>query len=121
VRRRVEGLLENLRQTGDPGLRQALRLVEVLEQIRSAEAQEALRELASGAVSSRVRQEAQESLGRLTKRSEQGRWVMPWWAWVLLAGLCCLPGVYAAYWPVPLLALRVLCRPWALWSGIRHR
>jgi roadblock/LC7 domain-containing protein len=112
VRQRVEGLLEKLREPGDPakdpGLRQALRLVEVLEHIGNAGAEEALEELAGKATSSRVRQEAQASLDRLAKRAGKDRMGggMPWWAWGLL--------------PV-LLAVLATCRPQTVWSQIRHR
>jgi WD40 repeat protein len=77
VRQRVEGLLEKVREPGDlatdPGLWQALRLVEVLEHISNAGAEEALNELAGRSTFSRVRQEARASLERLAKRAEKAR------------------------------------------------
>ncbi len=77
MRRRIESLLENLRQPDDPAkqpaLRQTLRLVEVLEQIAGAGAKEALEELAARAASRWVRQEARASLDRLARRAQQGR------------------------------------------------
>jgi hypothetical protein len=75
VRLRVEGLLRKAQEAGglnaNPALRRGLRLVEVLEQMGSAEAKDALGQLVERASLIRLRQEAHEALVRLGKRPVQ--------------------------------------------------
>jgi hypothetical protein len=67
VRQRIERLLELLRApVTNPDRLQALRAVEVLERVDTAEAREQLRELAGGAPESWVTQAAQAALQRLS-------------------------------------------------------
>jgi RNA polymerase sigma factor (sigma-70 family) len=68
-RRRVEGLLAVLesRPLSAEGLR-AVRAVQTLERIGSAEARKLLEELSQGAASARLTRDAQEALARLKKR-----------------------------------------------------
>ena len=69
VRRRLERLLQVLEGVVASGERlQAVRAVEVLEQIGTAEAKQLLQSLASGAPGARLTQEAKASLERLAKR-----------------------------------------------------
>jgi len=68
VARRVHQLLEKRDLARSPERLRALRAVEVLEQIGTAEAAEALRKLADGAPEVRLTQEARGALGRLARR-----------------------------------------------------
>jgi RNA polymerase sigma factor (sigma-70 family) len=65
VRRRVEGLLENLRAGPGPELLRALRGVEVLERAGTPAARRALAELARGVPEARLTREAKAALARL--------------------------------------------------------
>jgi hypothetical protein len=72
VRRRLQRLLERLKGPTPPGPRlQALRAVEVLEQIGTPEACQALRRLATGAADARESYEAGEALERLAHRQKK--------------------------------------------------
>jgi len=64
VRRRVKAILENLDPARSPSRMQALRAVEVLENIPTAEAQYALTVLAGGVAEARLTREAKASLER---------------------------------------------------------
>jgi RNA polymerase sigma factor (sigma-70 family) len=68
VRRRVEGLLENLRAGPGPELLRALRAVEVLEHVSTPAARRALAELAKGLPEARLTREAKAALERSAKR-----------------------------------------------------
>jgi hypothetical protein len=68
ARRRLDGMIEKMERTVPAGKRlQALRGIEVLEQIRTPEARALLKLLAEGAPGTRVTREANGSLDRLTK------------------------------------------------------
>jgi dipeptidyl aminopeptidase/acylaminoacyl peptidase len=72
VRRRVEQLLAKLkkeRQVPSPERLRALRSLEVLELIGTAEAREVLKGVAGGAAEARLTQDAKAALGRLARRS----------------------------------------------------
>jgi Tol biopolymer transport system component len=69
VRQRLERLLERLdRTTIPPEELLAIRAVEVLERVGSAEAKDVLRALTKGDESARLTQEAQAALGRMSPR-----------------------------------------------------
>src|SRR5262249_31627583 len=68
VRRRIETLLERVDPVKSPARLQALRAVEVLEHIGTPEAQEVLKNLATGAPEARLTREAKASLERLGMR-----------------------------------------------------
>jgi WD40 repeat protein len=72
--RRLRALLDQV-ETRTPPAEQlhALRAVEALEQIGTAEAQSVLRALAAGAPGDRLTREAKTSLQRLTKRAAENR------------------------------------------------
>jgi hypothetical protein len=67
ARRRMESVLEKPRNL-PPGTLQAIRAVEVLENISTPGARRLLESLAEGAPEARLTQEAKASLGRLAKR-----------------------------------------------------
>jgi len=70
VHNRVEQLLRKLAgPTTDADTLRALRAIEALEQIGTAQAREVLTSMASGAPGVRLTEEAQAALGRLTRRS----------------------------------------------------
>jgi RNA polymerase sigma factor (sigma-70 family) len=68
VRRRIEGLLSELRLAHTPEARRQLRAVRVLESIGSPEAQQVLEMLAKGTAEARLTQEVKSALRRLTRR-----------------------------------------------------
>jgi hypothetical protein len=69
VRKRVEQILEKPEPPSSAEQLQALRAVEVLERIGTAEAREVLNSFANGASGARLTQEAKRSLERMAKRS----------------------------------------------------
>jgi hypothetical protein len=69
ARRRLERILAPLQEQDPPGdTLQALRAVEVLEQVGTPEAEEVLKAVTKDAAEERLRQEAQSSLQRLARR-----------------------------------------------------
>ena len=68
VRRRVEQLLHDIRPDNSPEALRALRAIEVLENIGTAESRRALEALAQGAAESRRTREAKAALVRMTRR-----------------------------------------------------
>ena len=72
VRRRIEQLLTKVEQLSPESLR-AVRAVEVLEHIGSAEAKRVLERLAAGAEGARLTREAKASLDRLDRRPASGK------------------------------------------------
>lgn len=64
MRRRIEPLLERLEAVPQGRRLQAMRALEVLEHIGTAEARELLRQLAHGAAEARLTQEARQTLQR---------------------------------------------------------
>ncbi len=71
VRRQAQRLLEKLDgPVTSSKLLQALRAVEVLEQIGTSDAQKVLKTLAAGAPEARLTQEAQAAMARLQARSK---------------------------------------------------
>jgi WD40 repeat protein len=71
-RRRIERLLKNVDQQRLPDeARRAVRAVEVLEALGTAEARQLLQTLAKGATGARLTSEAQESLERLAPREKR--------------------------------------------------
>ena len=73
LRRRVEGLMANLRRlVPSPGTRQSMRAIEVLEHIGTPEARDVLKALAQGAPEARQTQEAKAALERLARRAAAG-------------------------------------------------
>jgi hypothetical protein len=65
VRRRIEEILQNFKE---PRRLQGFRAIEVLERIGTSEAEKVLKEVARGAPSARLTQEAKASLERLPRR-----------------------------------------------------
>jgi hypothetical protein len=68
LRRRIEQLLEQIEAVPFPDLLRAMRAVEALERVETAEARRLLNELANGAPEARLTQEAKSSLERLAKQ-----------------------------------------------------
>jgi WD40 repeat protein len=73
LRRRVEQILEKLEQSPAPGHVRALRALEILEHIGSAEACALLATLSQGAPGARLTQAAQEAQQRLARRRDGAR------------------------------------------------
>lgn len=72
-RRRIENLLPTSEEVRSPELLQAIRAIEVLEHIGSAEAQQILKTLSHGMPEARLTREAKASLERLTARHPANR------------------------------------------------
>jgi WD40 repeat protein len=68
-RRRIETLLNRTSLVANPRIRQALRAVEILERIGTADARRILATLASGAPEARITMEARASTERLARRN----------------------------------------------------
>lgn len=68
--KRIEFLLEKLDLLKDPERLRALRAIEVLENIGTAEAQRTLQRLAGGAAEAQQTREAKASLERLDQRTK---------------------------------------------------
>ncbi len=74
VRRRVEALLKKLdTRQASPAVLQAVRALEVLEQIATPEARQLIAALAEGSAEARVREEARAALARLANGPQRGR------------------------------------------------
>jgi hypothetical protein len=73
VRKRVELILQKPEPPKSAVQLRALRAVEILERIGTAEAQQVLNSLAKGASGARLTAEAKASIGRLAKRSSNSR------------------------------------------------